>query len=91
MPGAGLVTIMDQVKLCGPNEDIDPGDIHRILSADQRGARYSKAVVSTTGKIPPVARREVEVHGERVTLRDADVLREVFEEVLQGQTNIEPK
>lgn len=90
LPGAGEVTIMDQAKLYGPNTDVEPGDIHRILSG-HRGLKFSKAIISTTGNIPPVSRREAEEFGERVTLRDASVLSEVFSELLQGQTNNDSK
>jgi len=82
--GAGKVTLMDQVKLYAPGNDINPGDIQRILSAHGRGQEYSKAVLTTTGRIPEVARNEVRVFGERVILRDRDVLGDVFERVLRN-------
>ena len=82
IPGAGDVTIMDQVKLYAPDNEIDPGDIHRILGADARGTKYSKAVISTTGKIPDVARREVEQYGERVVLRGPEELKRIFDSLI---------
>ena len=82
VPGAGNVTIMDQVKLYGPKQKIESGDVLRILAAENRGIEFSKAVLSTTGHIPPVVRKETADYGERVILRDADVLKEVFDEIL---------
>lgn len=81
VPGAGNVTIMDQVKLYGPKQNIESGDVLRILAAEHRGNKFSKAVLSTTGHIPPVVRREAADYGERVILRDADVLKDVFDEI----------
>jgi len=83
VPGAGDVTIMDQVKLYDPKQKIESGDVLRILAAQHRGNTFSKAVLSTTGHIPPVVRREAADYGERVILRDADVLKDVFDGILE--------
>jgi hypothetical protein len=83
IPAAGNVTLMDQVKLYAAGREVASGDVHRILSADSRGNRFSKAVLSTTGKIPPVVRKEVETYGERVILRDASELERLFSAMKQ--------
>ena len=87
LPGLGDVTMMDQVKLYGPDQTIDPGDVHRIFGGGNRGQEFSKAVLSTTGRIPPVVRRETAVYGERVELRDAKTLEKVFADVLANAEN----
>lgn len=84
-PAIGEVTMMDQVKLYAPDKSIDPGDVSRILEARGRDSKYSKAVLSTTGKIPPVIYKDVEHRGERVILRDARSLNELFKEILDRQ------
>ena len=86
-PAFGKVTIMDQVKLYTPDQSIDPGDVSRILEARGRDSKYSKAVLSTTGKIPPVIYKDVEHRGERVILRDARSLNELFKKILDRQSD----